>query len=145
MNELEDGAIIFGNRDLKNVTNSISSKLSFNTKSSMALSFRHYWSPVDYDTNYYVLNDLGRLDDHSYSENHDINYNIWNLDLSYSWEFAPGSQLVALYRNSIFNSDEYADLNFKENLDNLFNEPVTNNFSLKFIYYLDYNKLKNWL
>jgi hypothetical protein len=142
---LDDDSIIFGNRDNKTVTNSIAGKLSFNTKSSLALTFRHYWSPVNYDDNYFELNDNGLLDPSTYSEINDINYNIWNLDLSFAWEFAPGSQLVALYRNSIFNSDEQSDLSFGDNLKNLFDESMLNNFSLKFIYYLDYNKLKAWL
>lgn len=145
VNDLEDGSIIFGNRDYKSIINTISSKLSFNTKSSLALSFRHYWSPVSYDSNYFELNNDGSLSNSSYNEIHDVNYNIWNLDLSYSWEFAPGSQLVALYRNSIFNEDTQSSLGFSDNLDNLFKEPVQNTFSLKMIYYLDYNKLKTWL
>ena len=145
VNELENGAIIFGIRDSKTVTNTLSSKLSFSTKSSLALSFRHYWSPVTYDSTFFELNSDGNLNNSNYSDNHDINYNIWNLDLSYSWEFAPGSQLVALYRNSIFNEDDLSGLKFKENLDNLFKEPVTNNISLKLIYYLDYNNIKTWL
>ncbi len=145
VDDFEDGRIIFGNRDEKTVTNSLTGKLNFNTKSSLALSFRHYWSPVKYDNNYYELNNEGTLDNSSYIDEHDINYNIWNVDLSYSWEFAPGSQLVALYRNSISNEDDQSHLNFDENLDNLFKAPTTTNFSLKFIYYLDYNKLKTWL
>ncbi len=145
VNDLEDGRIIFGNRDFKSIINTISSKLSFNTKSSLALSFRHYWSPVKYDSYYFELNNDGGLNASSYNEIHDVNYNIWNLDLSYSWEFAPGSQLVVLYRNSIFNEDTQSNLNFSDNLDNLFKEPVMNIFSLKMIYYLDYNKLKTWL
>ncbi len=142
---LNNGNIIFGNRDVKEVTNTLTGNLSFNTKSTLALSFRHYWSPVIYDTNFFELNNQGTLNASSYQENHDINYNIWNLDLSYSWEFAPGSQLVALYRNSIFNEDQLSHLNFKKNLDNLFKEPISNNFSVKFIYYLDYNNIKTWL
>ncbi|MDF1518190.1 MAG: DUF5916 domain-containing protein, partial [Lutibacter sp.] len=132
---LDNGNIIFGNRDVKTVTNTLTGNLSFNTKSTLALSFRHYWSPVEYDANFFELNNEGTLNASSYQKNHNINYNIWNLDLSYSWEFAPGSQLVALYRNSIFNEDKLANLNFKKNLDNLFNEPISNNFSIKFIYY----------
>ena len=145
VNNLENGDIIFGNRDVKTVTNTLTGNLNFNTKSSLGLSFRHYWSPVAYDTNFFELNNEGTLNASDYKKNHDINYNIWNLDLSYSWEFAPGSQLVVLYRNSIFNEDQLANLNFSKNLDNLFKEPVNNNFSVKFIYYLDYNKLKKWL
>lgn len=142
---LDNGDIIFGNRDVKEVTNTLTGNLSFNTKSTLALSFRHYWSPVKYDANFFELNNEGTLNESSYQGNHDVNYNIWNLDLSYSWEFAPGSQLVLLYRNAIFNEDGLAHLNFRKNLDNLFNEPISNNFSVKFIYYLDYNNVKSWL
>lgn len=137
--------IIFGIRDAKSVTNSISGKFNFSTKAALALTFRQYWSPVKYDNQYYLLNNDGSLLENSYTANHDINFNTWNLDLSYSWEFAPGSQLVVLYRNSIFNEDELAHLNFKKNLDNLFTEPINNNFSIKFIYYLDYNNVKTWM
>lgn len=145
VNELDNGSIIFGNRDGKTVTNTLSGKLSFNTKSTLELSFRHFWSPINYDNSFFELNNNGTLNNSTYTENHNINYNIWNLDLSYSWEFSPGSQLVALYRNSIFNEDNLSNLSFNNNLGNLFNEPIVNNFSLKFIYYLDYNKLKTWL
>ena len=145
VNTINDDTIIFGKRDAKSFTNAISGKYNFSTKAALNLTFRHYWSPVAYDPQYYLLTEEGNLIENSYVENHDINYNIWNFDLSYSWEFAPGSQLIALYRNSIFNQDQLADLNFKENLDNLFDESILHNFSLRLVYYIDYNKLKNWL
>ena len=145
VNELTDGSIIFGNRNIKTLTNSLTSIFSFNTKNALNLSFRYYWSPVAYSKTFYELNSNGTLNNSNYTGNHDINYNIWNLDLSYNWEFAPGSQLVALYRNSIFNSDEMADLSFSQNLNNLFKQPKTNIFSIKLIYYLDYNNVKRWL
>ena len=142
--ELNDGAIIFGNRDRMSVTNEIAARLNFDTKSALSLSFRHYWSPVQYDDQYYQLEVDGTLTPNSYAENNDINYNIWNLDLSYSWEFAPGSQLIALYRNNIFKEDNQSDLNFNENLKNLFNESMGHNFSIKMIYFIDYNNARNW-
>ncbi|SNR31587.1 DUF5916 domain-containing protein [Lutibacter flavus] len=146
VNELEDGTIIFGNRDSKNITNSISGRYNFSVKSGLALTFRHYWSPVEYDSQYFTLNNNGSLSlNNSYTDSHDINFNSWNLDLSYSWQFAPGSQLVALYRNAIFNEDENSYLSFNHNLTNLFEQPKQHNLSLKLIYYLDYNKIKTWL
>ena len=145
VNELDNGAIIFGVRDNKKIENTLSGKYNFSVKSGLSLLFRHYWSPVIYNSQFYELTENGGLIENTYSENHDINFNIWNLDLSYTWQFAPGSQLIALYRNSIFNEDELSNLNFNENLDNLFKEPARHNFSLKFIYYLDYNKIKSWL
>jgi len=142
---LDDGTIVFGNRKFKSIENSFSTKYSFNTKSSLGLSLRHYWSPVDYDDAFYQLNFDGSLSDYIYEENADINYNIWNFDVSYSWEFAPGSQVSLLYRNSIFTEGTEPDLSFETNIKNVFEEPLYNNFSLKLIYYLDYNKVKNWL
>ena len=136
--------IIFGNRDSKNITNSISGRYNFSVKSGLALTFRHYWSPIKYDNEFYYLEQNGNLSPNSYSKNHDINFNSWNLDLSYSWQFAPGSQLVALYRNAIFNEDDKSDLNFNENLTNLFDQPKQHNISLKLIYYIDYNNAKGW-
>ncbi|NLP56996.1 DUF5916 domain-containing protein [Lutibacter sp. B1] len=140
---IENDDIIFGKRDSKDIENSISGKYSFGIKSSISLSFRHYWSPVEYHSQYYVLNSKGYLDEHPYSEKNDINYNSWNLDLNYIWEFAPGSQLIAFYRNSIFSQNEKAYLNFTDNLDNLFKDPSKHTFSLKLIYYIDYNNIKN--
>jgi len=144
VNELEDGSIIFGNRVAKSVTNSISGKYNFSTKAALSLTFRQYWSPVQYDDQFYALNTDGTLSKDDYSDNHDINFNTWNFDLNFAWEFAPGSQLIALYRNSVFNADEFSDLNFKDNLDNLFKEPMLHNFSLRMVYYIDYNNAKNW-
>ncbi|AOW19403.1 DUF5916 domain-containing protein [Urechidicola croceus] len=142
VNELDNAEIIFGNRDTKTITNSISGKYNFNVKSGLGLTFRHYWSPIKYDNQFFLLEENGTLSNSEYSDNHDINYNIWNLDLNYSWQFAPGSQLVALYRNSIFNEDNQSKLKFGENLTNLFEQPKQNNLSLKLIYYIDYNNAK---
>lgn len=144
VNNFGDDTIIFGVRDVKTVVNSISSTLNFNTKSNISLAFRYYWSPVKYDEQFYRLQNDGSLAPVNYNENHNINYNILNLDLSYAWEFAPGSQLIALYRNSIFNQDDQSLLTFKRNVKNLFEEPGTNILSVKFIYFIDYNNMKNW-
>ncbi len=140
---LDNDAIVFGNRSSLTVVNSFSTKYSFNTKSSLGLTFRHYWSPVDYDDNFFLLNYDGTLTDHGYSSNEDLNLNIWNFDLNYSWEFAPGSQLSVLYRNSIFDESNNPDSSFFTNVGTMFEKPLFNQLSFKLIYYLDYNKLKN--
>ncbi|AUC23837.1 hypothetical protein BTO15_17800 [Polaribacter sejongensis] len=134
--------IIFGKRDRKNYTNTIAGKYSFSTNSSLSLSFRHYWGAVNYN-DYYTLNTNGGLNSNATYNSDNVNFNSWNLDLSYIWQFAPGSQLIAFYRNAIFNEDTNADLNFSKNLDNLFEESQRHTFSLRLVYFIDYNKLKN--
>ena len=134
--------IIFGTRDRKNYTNTISGIYNFSTKSSLSLSFRHYWGSVDYN-NYQNLNSNGGLDPNNTYTGDNVNFNSWNLDLNYIWQFAPGSQLIAFYRNSIFNSDTNSNLKFFKNLDNLFDQPQSHTFSVRFVYFIDYNKLKS--
>jgi hypothetical protein len=134
--------IIFGIRDRKSYTNTISGKYSFSTNSSLSLSFRHYWSAVAY-SGFYNLNNDGGLDPNSTFVGDDVNFNSWNLDLNYIWQFAPGSQLIAFYRNSIFNLDTDSNLGFFDNLDNLFQQSQRHTFSVRFVYFIDYNKLKN--
>lgn len=144
---LDDETIIFGKRKMEEIENSLSSKYSFNDRSSIALVFRHYWSPVVYEDQYYKLEENGELTESDYTGDNDINFNSWNLDLRYVWEFARGSELIALYRNSILNFEEGSGSaqDFQNNISNLFDQPFGHNFSLKVIYYLDYNRTKSWV
>ena len=136
--------IIFGQRDWTSYNNSLSGKYTFSNISSLSISFRHNWSKVPYANQFYSLdNNNGNLVTSNYSENHDINFNSWNLDVNYVWQFAPGSQLIALYRNSISNFSQDAYQSFSENLDGLFEEPNQHTFSLRFVYFIDYNDIKN--
>ena len=137
-----DNDIIFGFRDRKNYTNTISGKYSFNTNSSLSLSFRHFWETVSYNS-YNNLNTKGNLGVNNTYTGDNVNFNSWNLDINYIWQFAPGSQLIAFYRNSIFNEDVKSNLNFFENLDNLFNQSQKHTVSIRLVYFIDYNTLKN--
>ncbi len=144
VNEIENSnntTVIFGQRDRKSYTNSISAKYSFSTNSSLSLTFRHYWSAVAYN-DYFNLNTDGTLTQNPTYTRDNVNFNSWNLDLNYIWQFAPGSQLIAFYRNSIFNEDINSNLDFFENLDNLFEQPNQHTFSVRFVYFIDYNRIK---
>jgi len=142
---LNDNSIIFGIRDNKSFVNSLSGKYSFNDLSSLSVSFRYNWSPVSYQNNYYKLQENGYLISNSYTSDNNVNFNSWNFDLRYIWQFTRGSELVILYRNSIFNSDNQSQLSFSDNLANLYQQPLQQNLSVRLVYYLDYNKLKSWL
>jgi hypothetical protein len=139
--EVED-EIIFGKRNRKSVTNSLSSKYSFSVKSSLSLTFRHNWETVTYNPQFYDLTSAGGLTSTVYSRDN-VNFNSWNLDLNYTWQFAPGSQLTAFYRNSIFGNGTDSKLDFQENIDELFSEPKQHLLSLRFVYFIDYNNVKD--
>ena len=140
-----DTDILFGRRDVREIENSIRITYNLNTKHAIGLNFRNYWSTVQYKNEYFILEEDGSLTatNQQPDSNPDTNFNVWNLDLNYSWQFAPGSQAVFLYRNSIFQNTDQAALNFLDSLNNLLNEPITHIFSLKITYYIDYLNFKN--
>ncbi|MBL7560264.1 protein with DOMON-like ligand-binding domain protein [Olleya sp. YSTF-M6] len=150
-----DDRIIFGQRDRVDMTASISGSYNFNSFNALTLSFRNYLSTVTYDNDMYILQDNGRLERSSiYTKNTinsdpdydpDINFNTWNLDLSYTWQFAPGSQLTALYRNQIFNLSNDSEANLFESTSDLFKQEQRNTVSLRLVYFVDYNDIKNVL
>lgn len=143
--------IIFGQRKQRTIENSINGSYNFNSFHGISISFRNYWSIVDYSYDLFSLTDDGKLvnntgynlDNLGYNPN--VNFNTWNLDLRYSWQFAPGSQLTALYRNSLFNFDTMSRDSFFDSLGTLFDQPIEHIFSLRMVYYIDYNNIKSLL
>ncbi len=145
---IENSEIIFGKRDQKSIENSIEASYNFNTKQSLNLNFRNFWSVATYeDGGYTSLQENGTYSPKEYSITEDndpnANFNIWNLDFSYSWRFAPGSEAILLYRNSIFNFDNKSKIEFTESLENLFDQDLRQNLSLRIVYFIDYNNIRN--
>ena len=146
-NQLED-EIVFGQRDQTTIVNRLTGTYSFNPFHELGLTFRNYWSVVAYEDDVYFLQDNGRLFNTgtSYTDlglnSSDVNFSTWNLDLSYTWQFAPGSFLTALYRNQLFNSDREGSRSYGESISTLFEQPILNSFSLRVQYFIDYNNIK---
>lgn len=69
-------------------------------------------------------------------------YNSWNVDLRFSWWFAPGSQLSILYRNAIESYDLVSGMNFSDNFTHLFDQSQLNSVSIRINYFLDYNRMR---
>jgi len=91
-------AIIFGRRDVKEIENSMRLTYNYSTTHAIGLNFRNYWSTVQYGKTFFSLSENGTLANTNQQPdfNADTNFNVWNLDLNYSWQFAPGSQAVLL-------------------------------------------------
>ncbi|WP_411768802.1 DUF5916 domain-containing protein [Winogradskyella sp. A3E31] len=145
----EDGQPIFGERNRRQITNRITGNYTFNPYHTLRLSFRHYWDVVDYDDELFTLLDNGRLtNDTGYTVDNvdndpNINFSTWNVDLSYTWQFAPGSFLTALYRNQLFNINGMSKEGFSESLNDLFDQSIQNTISLRLQYFIDFNGIKS--
>ncbi|WP_299685355.1 DUF5916 domain-containing protein [uncultured Dokdonia sp.] len=143
-----DTEVFLGLRDVTSFENTITASYNFDPFKAIDLRLRNFWSVADHSSNvYFILNDDGsrtEIDDYDTTVRRDpnTNFNIWNMDLSFRWRFAPGSEATLLYRNQIFNSDEQSQLSYTESLGNLFDQPVQHTVSLRVTYFIDYNNIK---
>lgn len=142
-NDAATNEIFMGRRDRTTYVNSIQGKFTINSDMNFNLSLRHYLSFAQYSHYLSLQNDGTLLPTSHFTENSNSNFNAWNLDLSYSWWFAPGSQISVLYRNNaaLFENEFKKDLGSnlrkaidKQNLDHV--------FSISIRYFIDYNSLK---
>ncbi|UCC39266.1 MAG: carbohydrate binding family 9 domain-containing protein [Candidatus Aminicenantes bacterium] len=137
----ETDLILFGKRDRQTLVNMLTLSYIFNNKASLNFRLRHYWSKANYDS-FYELNENGRLSPLDYMADNDINYNAFNIDMIFRWNFAPGSEMLLNWKNSINTSDDRLDVPYCENLKNTLDAPQVNSLSIKILYYFDYLDLK---
>lgn len=138
----ENSSTIFGERNREIVQHDFTGKYSLTNKMNINLAARYYWSYSDVHK-FYTLQDDGYLAlDPTYALNKNRNFNSWNFDLSYSWWFAPGSELTVLYRNFAKESKRIVERSFTTNFSNVLNNNLNNIVSISLRYYIDYNTLK---
>jgi hypothetical protein len=64
------------------------------------------------------------------------------MDMVFNWRFAPGSDLILVWKDAIYSEFEEIKPKYIDNINSTFNSPAFNHLSLKVLYYLDYNYLK---
>ena len=134
-------SVYYGLYERTTLINTISMSYTFNTKTKIDFRGRHYWSWADYSS-YYFLNSDGTLSAYDYSDNADVNFNAFNIDMSFRWEFAPGSELSVVWKNAIYSENKNTHVTFVKNITETFKATKTNSLSVKMLYYIDYNSLK---
>ncbi|MFH6970537.1 DUF5916 domain-containing protein [Flavobacterium petrolei] len=144
LNSATPNTIIFANRNVITYSNTLSGKYSLNSQMTFNISLRHYWSYAE-NKNTLSLEQNGRLTDFTgYTDNKNSSFYSWNADLSYTWWFAPGSQVSVLYRNNAGAFERNINKEFRENFTNLLNnDALSHVFSISVRYFIDYNEVKN--
>jgi hypothetical protein len=137
-------SVIFGRRDILDITTSLEADYVFSPDASLAFRIRHYWLQVDYLSFYDLQNDE-TIKQNAYSGDEDFAVNAFNIDMVFKWNFAPGSELLLIWKNAIYSNEKFKVLerNYWRNLNNTFNAPVSNSFSIKVLYYLDWQYFKS--
>ena len=141
----KNGDIHFGIRDVKSFENTIDLNYNIDNYKYLSLRFRNFWSTANYDEKLFKLldNGLRELTDYNLlSDDPNVNFNLWNLDLKFDWWFSPGSTITLQYKNQIFNRDNQSGLDYYKSLKDLFVMPIEHQLSLRVNYLIDFNKLK---
>ena len=132
-------SVFFGMRQSPTLINTLRSTYIFTNTLSLDFVLRHYWSRAIYSGDYFFLNYNGRLSPTDYIPDiSDINYNAFTIDMKLTWNFAPGSQLTAVWKNTIDSNQYTLPTSYADNLNQALQQPQINSFSIKILYYLDY-------
>jgi hypothetical protein len=135
--------IDFAKRKVNTIEQIVNVKYNFSNRMGITFRARHYVSSVD-NKEFFLLQRDGSLLSHpDFHPNVDQNVNYFNIDMVYTWEFAPGSFLNIVWKNAAQNNTNQVETHYFKNLTNTIDEGSNNNLSLKVIYFLDYLKLKH--
>lgn len=136
--------IIFGKRDIENVTTTLSVNYTINPKFSFSFRARHYYFKADYNQ-YYDLEKDGGLTPNHYSGAYDFIYNAFNIDSYFTWLFAPGSELVLAWKNAIYATKAPPSGGYFRELAGTLDSPASNLISLRLLYHIDYQEIKRMM
>ncbi len=134
---------IFALRKRTTVENIVTIKYNFNNKMGLSFRTRHYWSKVDNKRFFSLANDgtmVANANDYTSRANYNVNY--FNIDMVYTWQFALGSFINVVWKNSIGSQDLRVNDPYFKNLSNTLSAPQLNSLSVRVIYFLDYLTLK---
>ncbi len=134
-------SIIFGVRDRETKINTVEGNYLFTNRMSLTLRVRHYWSQVQY-REFFALNAQGKDSPTSYNTNNDINFNAFNVDMAFTWQFAPASEMSVVWKNAILTETSTLLSNYLDDMNKTFASLQRNSFSVKILYYLDYQSLR---
>lgn len=135
-----EGHSLIGTRTRRDIENVLSIDYIFTNRMAMSFRGRHVWSGV----HYHKISELDRdglLLPTDYRENHDINFNVFNIDAVFQWRFAPGSDIFIVWKRSVLNFGDRPDYNYARNLGSTLSAAQTNSLSVRVLYYIDFGRM----
>ncbi len=143
------GEPVLARRKYTDVTSVLSGTYNFTSRMNLTFRARHFWNRLE-NTNLYYVNPDGNWTERVDLKpaDYNANYNIFNLDVFYTWDFSLGSKIILGYKNWLGN-DYLNSLSgtdnryYSKNLGNLFTIPHGNEVTLRFIYFINYQDLRS--
>lgn len=77
-----------------------------------------------------------------YTGEHNRDFSAFNIDMIYTWTFAPASEISIVWKNAILNdTNELSRIGYFDQFTRTFDMPQNNSISLRMLYLLDYSML----
>jgi len=133
--------IFFSRRNINTLENTFRFSYAFNNKASLSFRLRHYISKLDH-IEFSTLMDNGKLSVSPDFSSADLTFSAFNIDMIYTWNFAPGSEISLVWKNAIENDEDFLLSGYMNNFKQTLESPQLNSISIKLLYYLDYHSLK---
>jgi len=136
---------VFGQRDRDVIENSLVVLYTVTPNLSFNLNARHYWSRVDYSRYFDLEVDGSLLENTNYLNqvNRDETFNALTADLVCRWRFAPGSDLLLVWKDALFTGVDHAERGYLGTWqDGLMGNARTETLSLKVNYFLDWDTVR---
>ena len=134
--------ILFGRRHRHRTSSSVDLRCVFDNTKILNLTARYLWDGLDYQQ-MYLLEENGELTASQAAMQENLNFNTITMDLKFSWWYAPGSEMVLLYRYVVAANTDQFENNYLNNFGDALASPAQNVFSIRLTYFLDYNQVKH--
>jgi hypothetical protein len=155
IHEAEKNYIVYAGREVNgepiiafvnftDITSVLSGIYNFTPRINLTMRTRYYRSKVLYNS-FADVSANGKPISRSFIPNQDENVNVFNVDAFLTWDFRLGSRVILGYKDWLGDQEVIDGSIYKTYLRNfgqLFNLRHANEFTVKFIYFLDYNQLR---
>jgi hypothetical protein len=122
----------------------IGAQYNFTPRMNWTIRMRHNWTNI-VNRSFHKLKADGSWDDIAFVDGRNRNFNAFNIDMFYTWDFKWGSRLTLGWKNALGGNvslDPYKNTSYTKNVSGVFNNPHSNEVTLKIVYFLDYLSLK---
>ena len=122
----------------------VGGQYNFTARMNATIRLRHNWTNI-INRSFYKLKTDGNWSDFPFADGRNRNFNVFNIDMFYTWDFKWGSRITFNWKNALGSNvflNPYSNNNYSKNLVAVFNNPHSNEFSVKIVYYLDYLNLR---
>jgi hypothetical protein len=137
---------VLARRKYTDVATVLSGTYNFTSRMNLTFRARHFWNRLLNRNLYNTKPDgywIERFD--LKPSDYNANFNIFNLDMFYTWDFRLGSRIIVGYKNWLGNDflnnlSGTANKSYLRNAVNSFQLPHGNELTIRFIYFLNYEQ-----